>query len=92
MPFTAYMIYGEAREPMTPEEAKKKWGEFKEALKPHNLKMKGPWGPFGVPEGSCFLLMGKGKDFEAYIGSETWQKCPIWKTRTVSLFTPPWAE
>jgi len=70
----------------------KAWGDFKEALKQHNLKMKGPFGPFGVKEGSCFILEGDVYDFGKYVGSEVFQKCPIDKTRTISLFTPDWVK
>ena len=54
--------------------------------------MMGPWGPFGVPEGMAYMLKGKNADFEKYIGSDAWLKCPIEKSRTVSLYTMPWAE
>ena len=81
------MIYGEAKKTMSLEVAKKAWDEFAEALKAHNLKMTGPWGPFGTPEGNCFMLKGSYGDFEKYIGSDAWQKCPIEKMRTVSLFS-----
>lgn len=87
------MIYGVAKQPnATADDNKKAWGEFKKALEGINLKMAGPWGPFGVSEGSSFMLKGTNEDFEKYIGSDAMQKCPIEKTRTVSLFTPQWAE
>jgi hypothetical protein len=38
------------------------------------------------------MLKGTNEDFEKYLLSDAWQKCPIVKTRTISLFTPPWAE
>ena len=88
MGFTHYMIFGEPKQSMSPEEAKKAWGKFAEALKEYNLKMKGPWGPLGVPEGGCFLLKGSYGDFEKYVGSDAWQKCPIGKTRTITLYDP----
>ena len=81
------MIYEESKQTMNLKDAKKAWDEFAEALKAHNLKMKGPWGPFRTPEGNCFMLKGSNSDFENYIGSDAWQKCPIEKTRTVSLFS-----
>jgi hypothetical protein len=92
MPFTHWMIYGQPKEGINPDTAAEAWAEFKEALKGVNLKMAGPWGPFGVPEGMSFMLKGKNADFEKYIGSDVFQKCPIGKSRTVSLFTMPWAE
>jgi hypothetical protein len=91
MPFTHWMIYGQPKKTLTADEAKKAWGEFEEALKGVNMKMIGPWGPFGVPEGMSFMLEGKNADFEKYFYSEAFQKCPIEKTRTISLFTMPWA-
>jgi len=42
--------------------APKQWAAFEEALKGVNLKMAGPWGPFGVPEGSSFMLKSKNAD------------------------------
>jgi len=92
MPFTHWMIFGQAKEGVTTDTAPKAWAEFKKALEATNLEMMGPWGPFGVPEGMCYMLKGKNTDFEKYIGSDTWQKCPIEKSRTISLFTMPWAE
>jgi hypothetical protein len=83
---------GEPKQPMNQEEAKKAWGEFAEALKGYNLKMKSPWGLFGVPEESCYMLKGSYGDFEKFILSDAWQKCPIGKTRTITLYTMPWAE
>jgi hypothetical protein len=59
IPFTHWMIYGQPKEGMNPDTAPKAWAEFKEALKGVNLKMAGPWGPFGVPEGISFMLKGK---------------------------------
>ena len=67
----------------------KAWGDFKEALKEHNLEL---MGPFGVKEGSCFILKGEVYDFGKYVGSEVFQKCPIDKTRTISLFSPDWVK
>jgi hypothetical protein len=90
MPFTHWMIFGQPKKAYTQDEAKKTWGEFKKALKEGKLELMGPWGPFGVPEGMSFMLKGKNADFEKYIGSEAWQKCPLEKTRTISLFTMPW--
>jgi hypothetical protein len=92
MPFTHWMIFGQAKEGVTTDTAPKAWAEFKKALEATNLEMMGPWGPFGVPEGMCYMLKGKNTDFEKYIGSDAWQKCPIEKSRTISLFTMPWAE
>ena len=86
MTYTHYMIFGEPKQALSQEESKKAWADFEEALKKNNLKLKGPWGPFGAPEGVSFMLKGSIGDFESYIGSETWQKCPITKTRTVSLY------
>jgi hypothetical protein len=92
MPFTHWMIYGRQKEGINPDTAPKAWAEFKEALKEVNLKMAGPWGPFGVPEGGAFMLKGKNADFEKYVTSQIFRKCPLENTRTVSLFTMPWAE
>ena len=92
MPFTHWMIFGQPKEGVNPDTAPKAWAEFRELLKGVNLKMAGPWGPFGVPEGMSFMLKGKNADFEEYINSGLFQKSPIEKTRTVSLFTMPWAE
>ena len=92
MPFTHYMIYGQPKKTTTPETAKKAWEEYAKALKANNLKMKGPWGPFGAPEGMSFMLKGTMSDFENYVGSDAWLKCPIEKTRTLSLFSMPWSE
>jgi len=77
------MIYGQPKEGVTTETAPKAWTDFKKALKNVNLEMMGPWGPFGVPEGMAYMLKGKNADFEKY---------PIEKSRTVSLYTMPWAE
>jgi len=92
MPFTHWMIFGQQKEGVTTDTAPKEWADFKKALKDINLEMMGPWGPFGVPEGRAYMLKGKNADFEKYIGSDVWQKCPIEKSRTVSLYTMPWAE
>ena len=92
MSFTHWMIFGSQKEGMNPDTAPKAWAEFKEALKGTGLKMKGPWGPFGVPEGACYMLKGNSSDFEKFIGTEAWQKCPIEKTRTISLFKMPWVD
>jgi len=54
--------------------------------------MTGPFGPFGAKEGSCFILEGSFADFEGYVGSEAMSKCPLDKSRTISLFKPPWIK
>jgi hypothetical protein len=90
MPFTHYIVFGEAKAEMADVDPTKAWTEYKEALKKHNLKLLGPFGPFGVKEGSCFILEGSYAAFEGYIGSEAMQKCPLDRSRTVSLFKPPW--
>jgi hypothetical protein len=92
MPFTHYVIFGEAKAEMVDADPTKAWTEYKEALKKHNLNMLGPFGPFGVKEGSCFILEGSHVDFEDYIGSDAMSKCPIDRTRTISLFKPPWIK
>jgi len=90
MPFTHFMVFGEAKAEMADVDPTKAWTEFKEAIKAHNLKLMGPFGPFGAPEGSCFILKGSNTDFEGYIGSDAMANCPLDRTRTISLFTPPW--
>lgn len=92
MAFTHYIVFGELKAEMADVDSSKAWGDFKEALKELNLKMMGPFGPFGVKEGSCFILKGEVTDFGKYVGSEVFQKCPIDKTRTISLFTPDWVK
>ena len=91
MPFTHYIVFGDTKTQMTQEEAKKAWAEYGRALKKHNMKMTGPFGPFGVSEGIAFILEGSYADFEKYIGSDAFQKCPIMNTRTISLWKVPWA-
>ncbi|MCW4012663.1 MAG: hypothetical protein NWF07_06695 [Candidatus Bathyarchaeota archaeon] len=92
MPFTHYIIFGETKAEMADTDPSKAWKEFKEALKKNNLKMIGPFGPFGVKEGNCFILEGSFADFEGYIGSEAMTKCPLDRSRTISLFKPPWIK
>ncbi len=92
MSFTHYLVFGELKAEMADVDQSKAWGDFKEAIKEHNLELMGPFGPFGVTEGSCFILKGEVTDFGKYIGSETFQKCPIDKTRTISLFSPDWVK
>jgi len=92
MPFTHYVVYGHAKKQKTQEEAKKAWSEFEEALKDHNLKLKFWGSPWGVPEGNVYILKGSYGDYEGFIGSDAWQKCPIERTRTISLYKPPWAS
>ena len=92
LPFTHFIVFGEAKTAMTNDEATKAWKEYKEALKKNNLKLMGPFGPFGAPEGSCFILEGSNTDFEGYVGSDAMAKCPLNKTRTTSLFKPPWIK
>ena len=89
MPFTHYIIFGNAKTQMTQEESRKAWSEFGQALQKYNLKMTGPFGPFGVSEGGAFILEGSVGDFERYIGSEAFAKCPLKDTRTVSLWKFP---
>jgi len=92
MSFTHYIVFGESKIEMTDVDSSKAWKDFKEALKDHNLGLMGPFGPFGVKEGSCFILKGEVTDFGKYIGSEVSQKCPLDKTRTISLFSPDWVK
>ena len=92
MSFTHYIVFGDPKAEMSDTESGKAWSEFKEALKEHKLELMGPFGPFGVKEGSCFILKGEVIDFGEYIGSTTFQKCPLDKTRTISLFSPDWVK
>ncbi len=92
MVFTHYLVFGEPKAEMADIDPSKVWGDFEEALKEFKLEMTGPFGPFGVKEGSCFILKGDVYDFGKYVGSEVFQKCPIEKTRTISLFTPDWVK
>ena len=89
MSFTHYIVFGESKVEMTDIDSSKTWKDFKEALKDHNLRL---MEPFGVKEGSCFILKGEVTDFGKYIGSEVFQKCPLDKTRTISLFSPDWVK
>ena len=67
MSFTHYIVFGEPKTEIADVEPSKAWGDFKEALKGYNLKLMGPFGPFGVKEGSCFILMGEVTDFGKYV-------------------------
>ncbi|OGD56635.1 hypothetical protein A3K78_01945 [Candidatus Bathyarchaeota archaeon RBG_13_52_12] len=91
MGFTHYLIFGDAKKALTMEESKKAWAEYSKALVKNNLKLMGPWGPFGEKEGVAFMLEGTIKNFESYINSEAWQKCPIINTRTISLWKMPFS-
>jgi len=91
MPFTHYIVFGNDKRQMNQEEDKKAWSEYGQALKKYNLKLTGPFGPFGVPEGGAFILEGSYCDFEKYIGSEAFNKCPLTNTRTISLWKVPYA-
>ena len=86
MGFSHYLIFGDAKKVLTTEEAKKAWGEYGKALQKVSLKLTGPWGPFGVKEGVAFMLEGTVENFEKYIASEAFVKCPITNTRTISLY------
>jgi len=86
MPFTHYIIFGEQKTGLTPEESRKAWSDYEKSLKKLNLKMLGPFGPFGVSEDTAIILEGTLESFEKYIGSEAMQKCPSLKNRTISLW------
>jgi hypothetical protein len=92
MSFTHYIVFGEPKTEMADIDPSKSWGDFKEAIKKHNLELMGPFGPFGVKEESCFILKGEVTDFGKYIGSDAFKKCPIDRTRTVSLYSPDWVN
>ena len=92
MSFTHYIVFGDPKAEMPDADSGNAWSDFKEALAEHNLELMGPFGPFGVKEGLCFILKGEVTDFGKYIGSETFQKCPLDKTRTISLFSPDWVK
>ena len=89
--FTHYLIFGDTKAQRTLEENKKVWAEYRQALVKHNLKLMGPFGPFGAKEGVVFILEGTIGNFEGYINSEAMQKCPITNTRTISLWKMPMA-
>jgi hypothetical protein len=91
MVFTHYLIFGDDKKVLTVEEDKKAWGEYSKALQKVNLKLTGPFGPFGVKEGAAFILEGTIENFEKYIGSEAFGKCPLTNVRTISLYKMPWA-
>ncbi len=87
--FTHYVIFGEDKPYKDMVEYKKAWADYEKALKKYNLKMVGPFGPFGVSEGAAVILEGSISDFEKYIGSEAMEKAPMTKARTISLWKLP---